>query len=319
MRNAAAALAATLAMIPAVALSQIVPPKPGVEPPQVYKDRVAKDKSAFKFQKAWIGKARRAKKARQAFFSERRHRGLSPSMIPADARREIAVSGRLAVPVIMIKFATSTDPNPPDPYPTSDLQAKLFDGPNPTGTMTELYNEMSYGKLTMTGTVYPASGGWVQASDVDTYYEGGTNGLCPPAKTGQLILEALQAVDGTLDFGTYDNDGPDGNPNSGDDDGFVDFVAIVQPETGAECGTNNMQSHRWVVGGWPEFGATYAGNCQVQAIGNPWSTNDASTNGGFVKVWDYTLLPGKGAVNGCGNGVLPCSKSPLTQRWNLDS
>jgi hypothetical protein len=43
----------------------------------------------------------------------------------------------------------------------------------------------------------------------------------------ELRQEVLAAVDGSIDFAQFDNDGPDGIPNSGDDDGFVDFVAIV--------------------------------------------------------------------------------------------
>lgn len=43
----------------------------------------------------------------------------------------------------------------------------------------------------------------------DTYYEAGCNGLCGGSKTGQLILEALVGTDGAVDFGQYDNDGPD--------------------------------------------------------------------------------------------------------------
>ena len=35
------------------------------------------------------------------------------------------------------------------------------------------------------------------------------------------------SADELLDFTQFDNDGPDGVPNSGDDDGFVDFVAFV--------------------------------------------------------------------------------------------
>jgi M6 family metalloprotease-like protein len=302
MKLAAVLLVAALGLIPAAVYSQIVPPKPGVDMPEAYFDRMAKDRNAFRFEKAWIGKAKRTKKARRAFLSNPRQRGVSFAALPGSVRQEMVIAGTLEVPVIMVKFNNTGG----DPYPTSDLQSRLFDGPNATGTMTELYNEMSYGNLTMTGTVYPVSpSGWVQAPQIDTYYEGGTNGLNPcVAKTGELVLLALQTVDPTVDFGIYDNDGADGIPNSGDDDGVVDFVAIVQPEIGGECGTNNMWSHRWVVGGWPEFGAVYDGACRMQQIGNPWTTNDPSARGGFIEIWDYTLQPARGSSNGCGGGVI---------------
>ena len=38
--------------------------------------------------------------------------------------------------------------------------------------------------------------------------------------------EVLANVDAEIDLGRYDNDGPDGLPNSGDDDGYVDFLFI---------------------------------------------------------------------------------------------
>jgi M6 family metalloprotease-like protein len=263
--------------------AQIVPPAPGVELPQAYFDRIAENPKAFQFEKAWIEKARRAKEKREAFLSAPDTGEMSFASLPDGLKNAMMVSGTTYVPVLMGKFSNTGA----DPYPTASLQTKLFAAP-PAASMTSLYNEMSYGNLTLTGSVY----GWYQVSNVDTYYEGGCNGLCGTAKTGQFILEVLQAADPSVDFGTYDNDGPDGIPNSGDDDGFVDFIAIVQPEIGGECGTTNIWSHRWVVGGWPEFG------------NNPWVTNDASANGGNIKIWDYTIQPALGSTNGCGTGVI---------------
>ena len=52
----------------------------------------------------------------------------------------------------------------------------------------------------------------------------------------------------------YDNDGPDGIPNSGDDDGFVDAVVFVQGLPGGECGTPNIISHTWSYTAWPTSG-----------------------------------------------------------------
>ena len=66
MRTAIVLLLATVIVCtPLLAFAQIVPPKPGVEIPQAYFDRVAQDKTAFQFQKAWIQKAQRAKELRE--------------------------------------------------------------------------------------------------------------------------------------------------------------------------------------------------------------------------------------------------------------
>ena len=46
---------------------------------------------------------------------------------------------------------------------------------------------------------------------------------------GQFCREILTQADEDIDFSRYDNDGPDGTPNSGDDDGVVDIVFIVVP------------------------------------------------------------------------------------------
>ena len=205
-------------------------------------------------------------------------------------RQRAMVAGTVHVPVICARPNTISQP-----YTTASLETKLF-GPSAGLTMTDLYAEMSYGNVTMTGDVY----GWVNVGNSDAYYEGppGCNGLCLSAKTGEFIQNALNGVDAGVDFGLYDNDGPDGVPNSGDDDGFVDFVAFVHPETGGECGGSNLWSHRWVVGGWPEFGGDF--NPSV----NSYVTNDARQGGGFIRVWDYTIQPGLGSTNGCGNGTI---------------
>ncbi len=46
------------------------------------------------------------------------------------------------------------------------------------------------------------------------------------ARTGDYLVQALSLADVTLDFGQFDNDGPDGVANSGDDDGFVDALSV---------------------------------------------------------------------------------------------
>jgi M6 family metalloprotease-like protein len=282
-RSVFALVAAAAVLASPLAFGQIVPPAPGVDLPQAYFDRIAENPKAFQFEKAWIEKARRARETREAFLSAPDTGEMSFASLPDGLKNAMMVSGTTYVPVLMGKYSNTGA----DPYPTASLQTKLF-APPPAASMTSLYSEMSYGNLTLTGTVY----GWYLTSNIDTYYEGGCNGLCGTAKTGQFIKEVLQLADPAVNFGTYDNDGPDGIPNSGDDDGFVDFVAIVQPELGAECGATAIWSHRWVVGGWPEFAQ------------NPWTTNDARTGGGNIVVWDYTIQPAQGSTTGCNPGII---------------
>lgn len=157
------------------------------------------------------------------------------------------IEGTKSIPIIPMLYRNT----PTAPYPPADLQKELFDGPWPTGTMKEFYLENSYGALTVNGTVTP----WKKAARDDTWYEGldyeengetfHCNGLCDTAHLRELFTEAVNAQPAAFDWGAFDNDGPDGLPNSGDDDGVVDFVAFVHPERGGECGREpNIWSHR---------------------------------------------------------------------------
>jgi M6 family metalloprotease-like protein len=262
----------------AKAEAQIHPPASGVEMPESYREVIARDPRAFQFRRAWIQETARIRRNREG-REKRRAEGLSD--LSADIGLQTVVSGTKQVPVLMGKYSNT----PVDPITRASLQQELFDGPWPTGTMTDFYHEISYNNLTMTGTVYD----WVQVSGTDTYYEGsaGCNGLSTSCggKTGEFIKSVLDLNDGAVDFSQYDNDGPDGLPDSGDDDGYVDFVAFVQPEKGGECGTSNIWSHRWVYEGW--WGASY-------------TTNDPRTGGGFIQVSDYTVQP----ALGCGGGQI---------------
>jgi len=191
----------------------------------------------------------------------------------AIARGGTIVAGTRKVPVFLAQFANSGA----EPFPVDDLQTELYDGPWPTGTLTEYYREISYGHLTLTGNVFD----WVDVSQDDTFYEGNNNGLPGMGSTamlGQFLTETLDLNDPGVDYAQFDNDGPDGIPNSGDDDGVVDLAAFVHPERGGECtgGGGNIWSHRWVLSGW---------------IGDSYETDDAAAGGGFIQVNDYVIQP----------------------------
>ncbi|MCA9771793.1 MAG: M6 family metalloprotease domain-containing protein [Myxococcales bacterium] len=250
------AVAAALASPPPTWATQ--PPAPGVLVPPEVRANLERIKSA----PIERGLTRSVARAAAARAAAARGIQVSPALT--------AVTGTYAVPVVPVLYANTGGA----PYAVSNLQTELFDGTWPTGTMTEHYAEMSYGALTVTGTVY----GWTSLGQNDTYYEGGGSckGLCGSAKVGELITTSVAAIDGSVDFGQYDNDGPDGNPNSGDDDGYVDFIAFVHPEAGGECGNSNIWSHRWTLGGWG-LGA--------------YSTNDDSASGGKIKIYDYVIQP----------------------------
>lgn len=93
----------------------------------------------------------------------------------------------------------------------------LFDASLP-GSISHFYNEMSRGQFALSGAVLPR---WYAAKGSTANY------AAPDGDFGDFAREIIEVVDAEVDLGLYDNDGPDGLPNSGDDDGYVDFLFIV--------------------------------------------------------------------------------------------
>ena len=242
-------------------------PAPGVTVPQHMIDHAKRSQVTFDTPGAWRNKAKAAKLAREMAGQGGERNGAAPV--------NRAVTGVLDVPVLCFGFN-----NVNLPVNTAvDLQQELFDGPWPTGTLTEYYYEVSYGNFTFDGRVFDIG----NLANNDNVYQGGGNGI---GGAGQLVYsyldESLTIADAGIDFSAYDNDGPDGIPNSGDDDGIVDLVALVHPEMGGECGNPNIWSHRW----------TYnSANWAANGSGGMFTTDDASANGGMIQINDYTVMP----------------------------
>jgi immune inhibitor A len=152
-------------------------------------------------------------------------------------------------------------------FDSSDYQELLF-GNNPTGSMTEYYDEVSYGQLQLTGQVH----GPYTAPETRDYYE---NGAGYPANFIGFAYALLDSADQHIDFGEYDNDGPDGMPNSGDDDGIVDAVHFIFPDTG---GTDRFK------GSFSYFWLSSAGI---------YETNDARSGGGFIEIDEWFRTAGE--------------------------
>ena len=124
----------------------------------------------------------------------------------------VTQTGRIHALTVFAHFAdeSGTGREPPS------FAAEIFtDQP---GSLTHFYREMSRGQFELTGDVLPRR--YASRSNADSYAgeEGGY---------GRFAREIIQAADADVDFSRYDNDGPDGVPNSGDDDGYVDYIFIV--------------------------------------------------------------------------------------------
>jgi M6 family metalloprotease-like protein len=230
----------------------------GTQPPQAYFDQVAEDPLAFQFVRGRAGRRR----------AEMRTAPAGAAMMVLGPR-DGPVVGTVRIPVVLGLFSDS-----PDALSfTQEEIADAYFGAGP-GTISAFYDEVSGGRVSLEGELH----GWVRSTVTRLQATGGESGLVR-FTTGTFIMQLLAELDG-VDWGPYDNDGPDGVPNSGDDDGFVDALGVLQPTAGAECGgadqDNRIWSHRW--------------NLQA-AAGATFTTGTAAAGGGFIQIDDYTVQP----------------------------
>lgn len=186
---------------------------------------------------------------------------------PEGPQRVAAVTGTVRIPVVLALFADSPEPH----IRAEEVRASLFDGPTDAGTLTASYEEMSRGRFRVVGDVLP----WVRTATTLAQAVGTTNGLSGNARVGDYLVQALSQLDPTVDFGRYDSDGPDGIPNSADDDGIVDAVAFEFLEIAASCGGPAIWPHR--------SGISNSGS------GQPFITGDRRPNGTRVQVDGYIV------------------------------
>ena len=155
-------------------------------------------------------------------------------------------------------------------YPASHYEDLLFSiGTFPTGSMRDYYLENSYGNFEVVGAV----SGWHRMPMTYSYYVDGQRGFGDYPRNAQKLTEdAVVAADPFVDFSQYDNDGPDGIPNSGDDDGYVDALFVVHAGPGYETShdPNDIHSHAWV------------------------TSEDVPVDG--VYVWRYSMEPEDGHI-----------------------
>jgi M6 family metalloprotease-like protein len=222
--------------------------------PPGYYEQVRRDPHFFELRRGW---SRQGVAWQQALAAAPGPGGALPAVLP--------VRGNLRMVVVMTLFADSPEP----PFATSVSESQLFGG-NPLGNLTDYYREISRGEVNLTGTVLP----WVRTSVTTAQAVGTSNGLGPEAQMGAYLTDAVARLDGMVDFGRYDSDGPDGLPNSGDDDGFVDVTVFQFSDVAGSCGTAGVWPHRSAIRGW---------------TGQPYATNDLRPDGQPVRVDDYII------------------------------
>ncbi len=105
-------------------------------------------------------------------------------------------------------------------FTKEDFQSHLFNENTPSGSLTDYYSEVSYGKFNLTGNVYGAYAS--SRSESETYDPSGIN----TDKISDYITSALEEADAEVDFSNYDND----------NNGVVDVVLVVYPGAGGDQG-----------------------------------------------------------------------------------
>jgi M6 family metalloprotease-like protein len=199
-------------------------------------------------------------------------------MSPDGPRPAALLEGTARLPVVLALFADSRDPH----ISRESVARALFIGPAAAGTITAFYEEMSRGRFRVTGDVLP----WVRTDVTMAEAVGGSSGLGERARMRDYLIQALNAVDEDVDWTLYDNDGPDGSPDSGDDDGIVDAVAFEFLEIAASCGGPSIWPHRSAISNWND--------------GGPYFTRDVARDGVPIAVNGYII---QGTTDCSGNVV----------------
>jgi len=150
----------------------------------------------------------------------------------------------------------------PERVDIPDFADDLFD-PEMPGSLTHFYREMSGGVFELTGTCLPR---WYTSRQSASAYLATEELWGYKGYFGVFAREILLQLDAEMDFGGFDRDGPDGLPNSGDDDGFVDLVFI-----------NTLSAPQGFIMG-PATGIAGLG------LGNNFTTSDPATGGGYIQI-----------------------------------
>jgi M6 family metalloprotease-like protein len=240
----------------------------------------------------WRVKARQVARARAAALAGGDFAALNaPSVLRAPAPSATAVSGTLIVPAILVRFHDTDGRTTRD---TAQYDAVLFGATPAAGTpysYRSFYRELSHGLLDIQGKSY----GWYTLSGNLSRYVGPATGCAPYGTCNGVwsweafdslqagLREAVGLTRWSVDWGWYDNDGPDGIPNSGDDDGVVDLTVFIQPTRDGSC-VAPMNNDPWPHKGY---------------LGVPTSVPWTGHYGQNITVGDYVLLSGVGGTSGC--------------------
>jgi M6 family metalloprotease-like protein len=224
----------------------------------------------LEFSRAWLEKVEAVRLRRDQLAAAGRLDGLTPEELAAEGA---ALTGRLRIPVIPFRYADVDEP-----FGIEQLHDRLFGASRgDTMSFSDYWSEVSGGLLQVDGYVAP----WITLRRSARHYlPADAYGWSSFGRIVDVRKEVLTAIDQYVDFAQFDNDGPDGIPNSGDDDGFVDFVAIVYA---LPCDGDQRAGAIW----------------PHRAAMPPFETSSIGADGNPIRIADYVILPAMDPVT-CG-------------------
>jgi immune inhibitor A len=164
------------------------------------------------------------------------------------AESPAAVRSTAATKALVVLIDFSDKPADRVAHDAAYFGVKMFGGPNLS--LAAYFDEVSYGRFALDGDVV----GWYRSpcrhADIvnrdgiagtkdDHGLDTSSGALVPqlcafPLNIWGVVKQAVEAAAADIDLCEYDNDGPDGSPRSGDDDGFVDALLVIHSGIGAE-------------------------------------------------------------------------------------
>ncbi|MFH1844108.1 MAG: M6 family metalloprotease domain-containing protein [bacterium] len=180
-----------------------------------------------------------------------RHAASAPAHLHESLRQDQLKSGSLKITgtgsCLLILFDWTDHPADQIGHPNSAYDDMIFStGTLPTGSMNDFYLENSFGQFSIVGDVI----GWNTGSNTYFSYAGPDSvqgfGTCR-----EMLIDAIAQLDPFVDYAQYDSDGPDGIPDSGDDDGFVDALFFVHAGPGEEQSGDPKDIWSHASGFWP--------------------------------------------------------------------
>ena len=266
----------------------------------------------FSLNGAWRVRAAQISAYRRQLIASRNFAALNAPMArtPGGAQAPAtAMAATHTVPAILFGYG-NTDPS--FMRDTSQYSALLFSTTPPGGnpyTVRTFYEQLSNNLLTMNGRVL----GWVHLDSNETFYTG-TPGTCSGNPFGNAncngifsaaavyamqngMRAALVHIDSVVDFGQFDNDGPDGIPNSSDDDGYVDMIMFAHPTRDGACGgasNNHIWSHRFVL-----VNSAQTNYQDYVTNDTSYSTSPNAPPDHHIHIRDYFVSSGLGGRSAC--------------------